>query len=131
METAFVFSQRSTCHRLHTGCVLTDPDHQQLWVGYNGGPRGGKNECRRDEVGRCGCAHAEMNAVVKAPQGPKVAYATTYPCEMCATLLVNSGVIQVYFAIEYRSLDAVEVFMEAGVSVTKLAVPSTFQTLAG
>jgi dCMP deaminase len=103
MAVANLTSQMSTCSRLQVGAVLSTIDLTQFVVGYNGGAKGGPNACLRDEPGNCGCVHAEMNAVAKATKGIHVvAFLTHSPCEMCATLLINAGIILVYYQHEYR-----------------------------
>ena len=68
MRMAEELAKRSTCARLQVGTVLTDASLEQvLAIGYNGNVRGFPNRCDSDEVGRCGCIHSEMNALVKSP----------------------------------------------------------------
>jgi dCMP deaminase len=107
----------STCSRLQVGVVLTDLRMEQMWVGYNGGPRGGANECRHpDQPGYCGCVHAEANAVIKAPGDvDKVAVLTHSPCVNCAVMLVNANVRRLYFETLYRSPEGLIVLDESDV----------------
>jgi dCMP deaminase len=124
MEIAHVVRRRSTCGRLRVGCVIANldlsinrvvpyPEPMPVWdkhtsltrilaMGYNGMEAGGKNECDSHEPGKCGCIHAEMNALVKAPPGPKALFVTTSPCLACARTMINADVRQVYFDDEYR-----------------------------
>lgn len=107
---------RSTCERLRVGAVLTDMRMEQIWVGYNGGAKGLANGCRRDDPGNCGCLHAELNAVIKAPGDiEKMAFLTHSPCEMCATALVNAHVIEVIYEHEYRDSSGLTVLADAGI----------------
>lgn len=117
MRIAHVVSLRSTCSRRAVGCVLTDDDRELVAMGYNGGPKGGRNECARAEAGRCGCLHAEVNALLKAPRGLTVAYVTTCPCEACATALVNYGIQEVWFRESYRTTEGLAVLEAAGVNI--------------
>lgn len=106
MAVANLTSKMSTCQRLQVGTVLATRDLTQFVVGYNGGPKGGRNACARETAGDCGCVHAEMNAVAKATPGVHVVcFTTDSPCELCAVLLVNSGVEEVYYQREYRKTD--------------------------
>ena len=103
LRIAEVVANRSTCVRTHVGCVITDEAMEQIAIGYNGGPKGGLNRCRREEPGNCGCLHAEVNAVAKVNfGGAKRAFITLSPCEACATLLVNAGVKRVFCSTMYR-----------------------------
>jgi deoxycytidylate deaminase len=116
LDIATVIARRSTCSRLQVGAVLTDMRMEQLWVGYNGGAKGVPNGCRRADAGNCGCLHAEVNAVIKAPGDiEKMAFLTHSPCEACATALVNAHVIEVHFNEEYRSQEGLFVLVEGGV----------------
>lgn len=112
---ASLTARMSTCSRLRVGAVLTDMRREQIWVGYNGGPRGGANGCRRSEEGNCGCVHAEANAVVKAPGGvEKTAFLTHSPCGLCAVLMVNANVVEVHYRDEYRDGDGLLIMEESG-----------------
>lgn len=118
LRVAGVIAQRSTCNRLAVGCVITDLDHRRTWMGYNGGPRGGRNGCARDEPGNCGCLHAETNALILVDDpGPKIAAVTHAPCELCSVALVNAGVVEVVYSIPYRNTAGVETLAAAGVAV--------------
>jgi dCMP deaminase len=118
LDVASLTAQRSTCRRLNVGCVLASEDLTTFVVGYNGGPRGGINDCRREEKGRCGCVHAEMNAVAKAVYGQHtVAFLTDSPCEMCAVLLVNAGVTKLVYDREYRITDGLDIIRASGAEV--------------
>lgn len=92
----------SPCNRAAVGCVLTTLDLQVISYGYNGVAKGLPNECLRhgeEAVGNCGCVHAEQNAIAKAgqPEVDKIAFITMPPCERCASLLVNAGVVMVCY----------------------------------
>jgi dCMP deaminase len=119
LSIADLTARMSTCSRLQVGAVLTDERHEQIWVGYNGGPRGGVNACRRsgdDATGNCGCVHAEANAVVKAPGSiQKVAFLTHSPCGLCAVLLVNAHVGELHYREEYRDPEGLLILGDAGV----------------
>lgn len=116
LAIAKVVADRSTCSRLQVGAVLTDLRMEQLWYGYNGGAKGGANGCKRGDVGNCGCLHAELNAVIKAPGDiEKIAFLTHSPCEMCATALVNAHVTTLHYAQEYRDQAGLQVLHDGGV----------------
>lgn len=115
MEIAKTTASLSHCVRRQVGCVLSDLSMEVFVVGFNGGPKGGLNHCRRPKPKRCGCVHAEMNAIAKAPRGPKLAFITTSPCEMCATLMINAGVKKVYYHEEYLDKLGQKVLDEIGI----------------
>lgn len=116
-------SYASKCNRARVGSVLTDLDFQVISYGYNGVAKNLPNRCLRPEAqGKCGCVHAEVNAVAKAgqPGVEKIAFITMPPCEMCASVLVNNDVKLVVLAggghREY-SEGIVRVLQPLGISV--------------
>lgn len=123
LRIALVVAERATCSRLKVGAVLTDMRCEQLWVGYNGAPRGAANECRREGEGNCGCSHAEANALIRADAGcDKIAAFTHAPCVPCAGLLVNANVREFYYLDEYRDTEGLAVLRESGVRVERRSV---------
>lgn len=109
MAAAQWAATRSTCSRLHVGCVLVK-DNRIISTGYNGAPAGHRH-CNHpgDEnvYGRCALSlHAERNAVsysVVDPEG-STAYITHSPCLACLSLLNDVGVSRVVYGIKYGSL---------------------------
>jgi dCMP deaminase len=109
-----VWSQRSTCPRLQTGCVIVNKQHQILVSGYNGAPRG-MPHCT--DVGcivvddHCIRAiHAEMNALIQAAHvGTSVDGAAAYvlhrPCLRCIASLAQAGIKEVIYWKPYDSRD--------------------------
>lgn len=115
MAMAELVAKRSTCARTHVGCIITDLDGTSVVsMGYNGNAAGLKDECDTDVPGACGCIHAEMNALIKAPyQGPPLRlYTTLSPCVMCAKLIINSKVQEIYVGKMYRSPEGFELLNE-------------------
>jgi len=121
MDFASALALRSTCSRSSVGCVVVSTDNSTvLGLGYNGGPRGGNNNCLSDEPGKCGHLHAEINALLKAnyrDAAARKAYITLSPCLNCATALVNFGVQEVVYRTAYRDLSPVSVLTAAGIQV--------------
>lgn len=116
MDLARSLAQRSTCSRLQVGCVIVSLDNTRvLGVGYNGGAKGGFNECLSDEPGKCGHLHAEINALLKADytDRPAKAYVTTQPCGACATALVNADISEVIYRTPYRLRDGLDILAKA------------------
>ena len=108
MAVANTVATRSTCNRKHVGAVIVR-DKSILATGYNGSVR---PHC--DDVGHLmennhciRTVHAEANALVQAARnGVRVdgagIYVTANPCWGCFTLLVNAGIVAVYFGDTYR-----------------------------
>lgn len=119
MRMAEELAKRSTCARLQVGTVITNGSLEHVVsIGYNGNARGFPNRCDRDEAGKCGCIHSEMNALVKAPGElrDKVAFLTASPCVMCAKLMVQANVSHVFYRNAYRDPAGVEILERAGVT---------------
>lgn len=121
LDFAALLAQRSTCERAAVGCVVTDVSMLQvLGIGYNGNARGLHNGCDHPEVaGGCGCLHAEVNALLKAPGvvEDKVLFTTTAPCLACAKAIINSNVGRVYVRKAYRDDAGVSLLVRVGVEV--------------
>jgi len=69
--------------------------------------------------------HAEQNAIVQAAlNGVSTRGATLYvtcqPCNACAKMIVNAGIVRVVFDGEYPDAFAMEVFAEAGLEVVRI-----------
>ena len=124
MNLALDLARRSTCRRLKVGCVIVSEDYQKvLAIGYNGNAAGFPNDCDSDEAGKCGCIHAEENAMIKctAPHSNKIVFTTHQPCAMCAKKLVNLGRIKhVYYKEPYRLIQGLEILKEAGIEVSRI-----------
>lgn len=118
MRTAAIYGDRSACQRrVPVGCIIVNAAETNiLAIGYNGPPRGLAHECNSGTPGGCGCVHAEVNALLKAPYGaPLVMFTTLEPCVNCASLIINSSVTRLYYRDEYRSHEGLELLRKAGV----------------
>jgi len=122
LRFARIVSERSTCARLKVGAVITTSDMEQvLALGYNGNAKGFPNECDSDEPGKCGCIHAEVNALIKCGKKDrkKVMFVTNAPCAHCAKLIVNSGFSLVHYLDDYRSSAGLLILKQAGITVRR------------
>ncbi len=121
MQMAHVVKSRSTCSRAQVGCVIMDIDGTSiLSMGYNGNAKGLPNTCDSSEPGKCGCIHAEINALLKCPYhgvGNLALATTTSPCLSCAKLILNSKVTVVYVDVHYRSTEGVRLLINSGIRV--------------
>jgi dCMP deaminase len=117
-------STLSTCDRKHVGAVVTNKSLTRVYaIGYNGNAAGEPNHCDRDEPGRCGCLHAEVNALVKCQVSDKdkVMFLTLRPCITCSKLIVNSGFSSVFYRENYRLEDgAAELLTRRGIECLQL-----------
>lgn len=139
VATAFVWAKRSTCDRLHVGCVI-HRDGRILTQGYNGAPAGlthCNHDCdclpsyERPEEHHPDCAtrqpctisvHAEQNAISFAArwgvglEGSDIVV-THQPCLSCAMSIINAGIKSVTYVREYRLTDGVDLLRGAGIRV--------------
>ncbi len=126
-------AQRSTCLRRQVGALLVLDKHI-LTTGYNGAPSGLPHcleiGCLREQLKvppgerheLCRGLHAEMNALLQASQcGVKISgatlYTTTYPCSLCAKMLVNTGIKRIVTLTDYPDALAKEILSAANVKV--------------
>ena len=127
---------RSTCLRRKVGAVLVK-DKRILSTGYNGAPRGISHcidiGCLRDELSvpsgerheLCRALHAEQNAIAQAAlHGVKIEgaalYCTHQPCALCAKMIINAGIVEVYFDEGYPDELAAGFFAEAGIKLHRM-----------
>ena len=137
MKIAQQVSERATCLRRKVGAVLVH-DRRILATGYNGAPKGVRHceetGCLREQMNApsgerhelCRGLHAEMNALLQAAvygvrTEAATIYTTTYPCSLCAKMLINAGVVRVVAQGEYPDELAKEMLAEAGVVVEMLS----------
>ena len=133
LKLAMLASERSTCPRMHCGCVLVK-DRFVLTTGYNGSLPGGAH-C--EEVGclivnhHCiRTNHAEINALCQATRHGvtltgATAYVTNMPCTACAKALIAAGILRVVVFTEYHDTLAETFFTESGVELVRLPMPET------
>jgi dCMP deaminase len=125
MNMADLIATRSTCSRLQVGVVVATLDLTNVVaIGYNGNARGLPNGCETpDAPGRCGCLHAEDNALVKAPadRGGLWLFTTHSPCPTCAKRILNSAVRKVSYRRVYGDNLGVAILRGQGVAVDHIA----------
>ena len=123
MNLALAVGKLSTCRRAQVGCVITSYDLEQvLGIGYNGNAVGLANTCDLDTRGRCGCVHAETNALIKVGAGyrDKVIFTTLTPCLACAKLIINSGCSKLYHHQPYRDRAGQVLLEKVGIDAVQL-----------
>lgn len=122
MNCALLFAKRSTCNRLSVGALFLDPRSEQVFCfGYNGSCAGDINGCESFLPGKCGCIHAEVNAMSKATQSLEnsVLFVTTAPCSDCAKLLINRRIAKVVYLKGYRNNQGIKLLRNVGIEVVK------------
>lgn len=136
MDIAFLVAKRSTCTRRAVGAVIVK-DKRILSSGYNGAPSGVRHcietGCLREELKvpsgerheLCRGIHAEQNAIIQAAyHGVSIKEATLFctnlPCSICAKMIINAGIITIYYASGYADQMSSDMMQEAGVDVLQL-----------
>ena len=136
MDMAYEQAEKSTCLRTKVGAVLVK-DGKVVAQGYNN-VTGGVKDCKdvgcirdimhipsgtRREICRAICA--EQLAITEAARNGisvdgSVAYITTYPCHICAKMLVSSGVTEIVYDKDYPDELSENFLKEAGIIVRKI-----------
>lgn len=126
-------SLRSTCRR-KVGAIITI-DNKIKTTGYNGAPKGlmhcsDNGGCMRElnniESGTrqefCRAVHAEQNAIIQAAvDGIKIKggtlYVNTYPCSICARMIINAEIKRIVYNSDYQDPLAKDLLRESAIEV--------------
>lgn len=125
MGHALLGSSRSSCHRLHVGCVLVK-DKRIISTGYNGFLSGAPHNSIVVNNHEQATVHAEQNAISDcAKRGIScdnaTAYITHYPCINCTKILIASGIKKVYYNMDYKNNEICKKLMDdSDIEVKKL-----------
>ena len=125
LKLAMLASERSTCPRMHCGCVIVKRKYV-LSTGYNGSLPG------MEHCDDAGCIiendhcirtnHAEINALAQAArhgvalEGATI-YITNMPCTTCAKALITAGIERVVVFSDFHATQAERFFRESGVTL--------------
>ncbi len=130
MATALLISSRSSCERLHVGCVLVSGgDHKNriIAAGYNGFLPGAPHHSRVRDGHEQATVHAEQNAVADAArrgislQGA-TAYLTHFPCINCAKILASAGIREITYHADYNNDPiAIDILAESDIAINQLS----------
>tara|TARA_B100000902_G_C27161180_1_gene838824 strand:+ start:159 stop:695 length:537 start_codon:yes stop_codon:yes gene_type:complete len=107
MSISLLAAKRSSCGRLHVGCVIVK-NNRILTTGYNGFLRGAPHTSRVVNGHEQFTVHAEQNAICDAafrgvPLDNSIAYVTHQPCINCLKLLIAAGISEIKYLHEYKS----------------------------
>jgi len=138
MNIAQVVALRSNCIKRKVAAIIVK-DKRIISTGYNGTPRGLPN-CNEGGCPRCNslgesgkgleecyCSHAEENAITQsAYHGVNIKganlYSTFSPCLLCTKMIINSGITEVVFSMEYSMGEVPMGLLEqAGVKIRQYA----------
>lgn len=132
LKLAMLASERATCPRMHCGCVIVK-GRFVLATGYNGSlpdtPHCEEVGCLIVDGHCVRTNHAEINALCQATRHGvnlegAAAYVTNMPCTACAKALITAGVVRVVVFSEYHDTLAEQFFLETGVELVRLPMPS-------
>ena len=136
MDIVMLVARRSTCLRRSVGAILVK-DKRILATGYNGAPSGIRHclevGCLREKMmvpsgerhELCRGLHAEQNAIIQSAlhgvslKGATV-YCTNHPCVICAKMIINAGIVRVFYRDGYQDAMAREMLEEAGIETVCL-----------
>ncbi len=135
MDITKLVAKRSTCTRRAVGAIITK-DKQILSTGYNGAPSGLAHcldtGCLREELKiasgerheLCRGIHAEQNAIIQAAyhgisiKGSTL-FCTNQPCSICSKIIINAGIVNIYYQSGYADTMSMEMLSQANIKVTK------------
>lgn len=144
MGIAKMVALRSNCIKRKVAAVVVK-ERRIISTGYNGTPRGVKN-CNEGGCPRCNnlsaagkdleeclCSHAEENAITQAAyHGVNIKESTLYttfsPCLICTKMIINAGIREVVYSVDYELAEkARELLEEGGVLARQIVSPQSLQ----
>ena len=137
-DIATLASRRATCIRRKVGAIIVR-DNNILSTGYNGVPSGiehcTKESCIRNiqnipsgtQLDICLGLHAEQNAIIQAAKNgvnikDSIMYCTTFPCLTCAKMIINCGISEVVYKVDYDDNVSKQILKDANVKTRKLVI---------
>lgn len=127
LRMADIWAENSYCKRRKVGALLVK-DQMIISDGYNGTPSGFENVCEdENDVTKPYVLHAEANAITKvarsnnSSQGATL-YVTSSPCIECAKLIIQSGIVRVVYAENYRLTDGIDLLKRAQIELVFISL---------
>ena len=107
MSIALLVSKRSSCHRLHVGCVLVQ-NNRIISSGYNGHLPNTKHRSVIRNNHEQMTVHAEVNSIIDCAKrnistNNAIAYVTHYPCLNCFKTLISGGIKKIIYNENYKN----------------------------
>ena len=124
-ELVVITSKRSSCKRLHVGCILVK-NNRIISQGYNGFLPGMEHKSIVRDNHEQATIHAEQNAITDcARRGVScdecTAYITHYPCINCCKMLLAAGIKIIKYINDYKNDELNTYFLkQCGVKIIKL-----------
>ena len=134
MGLAHLSALRSKDPNTQVGACIVDEDNKVVSIGYNGMPRGCKDEKMPWEreggfltTKYAYVVHAELNAILNSPRSVKncTLYVSLFPCNECAKAIIQSGIKKViYESDKYNGTDgniaSKRMLNDAGIELVQL-----------
>jgi dCMP deaminase len=107
MAIALLVSKRSSCHRLHVGCILVQ-NNRIISSGYNGHLPNTKHRSVIRNNHEQMTVHAEVNSIIDCAKrnvstNNSTAYVTHYPCLNCYKSLISGGIKKIIYNEDYKN----------------------------
>lgn len=107
MAIALLVSKRSSCHRLHVGCILVE-NNRIISSGYNGHLPNTKHRSVIRNNHEQMTVHAEVNSIIDCAKrnistNNATAYVTHYPCLNCFKTLISGGIKKIIYNENYKN----------------------------
>jgi dCMP deaminase len=125
-----VLANVSYCKRSQVGAILVKQGNI-ICQSYNGTIAGRSNDCEDDDGNtKREVCHAEANLICKVAQSTQSCfgaslYTTLAPCIECAKLIVQAGILEVYYLSEYRDPEGISLLKKCGIDVYRISVQNT------
>lgn len=126
ISSALLIASRSSCNRLHVGCLLVK-DNRIISAGYNGFLAGLPHESVVVNNHEQNTVHAEQNAISDCAKrgvntNEATAYITHYPCINCAKILLAAGIKEIKYYHDYKNSELVtNILNKANIPAIKLS----------
>lgn len=132
-------AERSTCKRAKVGAVIVR-DKNILATGYNGAPAGlahctevgcliyeSKTPSGEIEENCYRTIHAEINAIAQAAKNgvsirDAAIYVTHTPCIHCMKVLINTGIMQIFYERDYKANTVRDLLASTDVVIKRVEV---------
>jgi dCMP deaminase len=123
MKMSVDISERSTCLRRRVGCIIAPYDLTNISsIGYKGSLPKKENGCMRLSSGKCGCIHAEVNALDKFKPIDGINYTlfcTLTPCLNCSKEIVKYPITRVIYLSDYRDMSGYDFLKQNNIDIIK------------
>jgi dCMP deaminase len=126
ISTALLISCRSSCERLHVGCVLVK-NNRIISAGYNGFISGAPHNSIVVNNHEQATVHAEMNAISDCAMrgvntNDAIAYITHYPCINCFKILISAGIKTIKYLNDYKNDNTINCILNSMKDITIIKI---------